>query len=179
LQLKLFPPYRNLGADRGADGLLRTGVTPLFRAARGGDIQAMKLLLAHGAIPDLASENDVTPLMAASGYRASAIDTRGRFRTEEEAYAASRLLLESGEADVNYREEIGQTAIFGAAAQGYSSVVQLLADHGADLELMDDNGNTPLDAAMGRAGRFGRGAGGEQHLDTAALIEKLIAERNN
>src|SRR5690606_24247408 len=37
LQLKLFPPYRALGPDRGADGLLRTGATPLFRAARGAD----------------------------------------------------------------------------------------------------------------------------------------------
>src|SRR5690606_25540702 len=49
MQLKLFPPYRSLGADRGADGLLRTGVTPLFRAARGGDAEMTKLLLAHGA----------------------------------------------------------------------------------------------------------------------------------
>ena len=32
MQLKLFPPYRALGPDRGADGLLRTGATPLFRA---------------------------------------------------------------------------------------------------------------------------------------------------
>jgi hypothetical protein len=30
---------------------------------------------------------------------------------------------------------------------------------------------------MGRAGLFGRGSGGEQHVETAALIEQLIAAR--
>jgi ankyrin repeat protein len=176
LQLKLFPPYRDLGADRGADGLLRTGVTALFRAARGGDAQAVKLLLEHGANVNLANEDDVSPLIVAAGFRASAIDTRGRFRTEQEAYEVTRLLLEAG-ADVNAVESIGQTAIFGAATQGWNSVVQLLAEHGADLEHKDNFGNDVVDAAMGRAGRFGRGAGGDEHVDTAALIEKLIAER--
>ncbi|HWK54424.1 MAG TPA: ankyrin repeat domain-containing protein, partial [Hyphomicrobiales bacterium] len=57
LQLKLFPPYRSLGADRGADGLLRTGTTALFRAARGGDVAVTKLLLEKGALVDLPNED--------------------------------------------------------------------------------------------------------------------------
>jgi len=176
LQLKLFPPYRALGADRGADGLLRTGVTPLFRAARGGDAEAMKLLIANGALVDLPNEDDVSPLMVAAGYRASAIDTRGRFRTELEALEVARLLLEAG-AQVNAQESFGQTAIYGAATNGWNTVVQLLAEHGADLDHKDSAGNTVVDAAMGKAGRFGRGSGGDEHIETAALIEKLIAEK--
>ncbi len=176
MQLKLFPPYRALGPDRGADGLLRTGATPLFRAARGGDLPMIELLLKNGALVDLPQENDITPLMVASGFRASAIDTRGRFRNEKQAYDSAKLLLEAG-ADVNYQEENGQTALFGAATQGWNTVVQLLADHGADLQHKDSQGNTPLDAAMGRAGMFGRGSGGDAHVETAALIEKLISER--
>lgn len=176
LQLKLFPPYRALGPDRGADGLLRTGVTPLFRAARGGDAPMVQLLLQRGALIELPNEDGVTPLIVAAGFRQSAIDTRGRFRNEQQAYEVSKLLLEAG-ADPNNVEANGQTAIFGAATQGWSSLVQLLADHGADLVHMDNNGKTPVDAAMGRAGLFGRGDGGEQHIDTAALIEKLIAEQ--
>jgi len=54
--------------------------------------------------------------------------------------------------------------------------VQLLVDHGADLSIEDSNGNTVFDAAMGQAGRFGRGAGGDVHLETAALIEQLRAQ---
>ena len=176
LQLKLFPPYRALGPDRGADGLLRTGATPLFRAARGGDIPMMELLIKSGALVELPNEDGITPLIVAAGFRQSAIDTRGRFRNEEQALAATRVLLDAG-ADPNLPENNGQTAVFGAATQGWNTVVQLLADRGADLQHKDNNGNTPLDAAMGRGGQFGRGAGGEQHIETAALIEKLIAQQ--
>jgi ankyrin repeat protein len=176
MQLKLFPPYRALGPDRGADGLLRTGATPLFRAARGGDVPMIDLLLKNGALVDLPQENNITPLMVATGFRASAIDTRGRFRNEQQAYESAKLLLEAGAA-ADVQEDTGQTALFGAATQGWNSVVQLLADHGANLEHKDSQGNTPLDAAMGRAGMFGRGSGGDAHVETAALLEKLIAER--
>ena len=176
LQLKLFPPYRALGADRGADGLLRTGTTPLFRAARGADVPAIKLLLEHNALIDLPQENDVTPLIVSSGYRASAIDTRGRFRTEAEALEATRLLLEYG-ADVHATTDAGQTALFGAATNGWNDMVELLLEYGSDATAQDNQGNTIIDAAMGRAGRFGRGAGGDQHLDTAAILERHIAEQ--
>ena len=115
-------------------------------------------------------------MIVAAGYRASAIDTRGRFRTETEALVVTRMLLEAG-AEVDYQESAGQTAIFGAATNGWNSVVQLLADHGADLEHKDSAGNNVIDAAMGRAGRVGRGAGGDEHVDTAALIEKLLVQR--
>ena len=147
----------------------------MFRAARGVDAPVGKLLIERGALLELPSEEDVTPLIVAAGYRASAIDTRGRFRTEQEAFEVTRMLLEAG-ADPNATENAGQTAVFGAATNGWNTVVQLLADHGADLEHKDSAGNNVVDAAMGRAGRFGRGSGGEEHVETAALIEKLIAE---
>jgi uncharacterized protein len=176
LQLKLFPPYRALGADRGADGLLRTGTSPLFRAARGADIPAIKLLLEHNALVDLPQENGVSPLIVSSGYRASAIDTRGRFRTETQALEATKLLL-AYDADVDARTDGGQTALFGAATNGWNETVMLLIEHGADVTAIDNQGNTVVDAAMGRAGRFGRGAGGDQHLEIAAILEQLIAEQ--
>jgi len=176
LQLKLFPPYRALGADRGADGLLRTGATPLFRAARGADIEAMEVLLAHDALIDLPQENGVTPLIVAAGYRQSAIDTRGRFRTEEDALTAVKLLLDAG-ADPNAKTETDQTALFGAAINGWTEMVKLLVTHGADIHATDYQGNTILDAALGRGGRFGRGAGGDAHLETAAVIEQLMASQ--
>jgi ankyrin repeat protein len=173
LQLKLFPPYRALGPDRGADGLLRTGATPLFRASRGGDLPMVEFLLKAGALVDLPQENEVTPLIVAAGYRASPIDTRGRFRTEEQALAVVQALLEAG-ADVNYQTEVGQTAIFGAATNGWNHMVELLVTYGADLNIKDLQGNTALDAALGKAGLFGRGSGGDLHQETADLITKLM-----
>ena len=176
LQLKLFPPYRALGPDRGADGLLKTGVTSLFRAARGGDVAMTELLLKNKALVDLPNEDGVTPLIVAAGYRAGAIDTRGKFRTEKQAMEVTKRLLDAG-ADINASESFGQTAAFGAATNGWNNMVQLLADRGADLTHKDSGGKTPLDAAMGKAGQFGRGSGSDPHPDTAALIEKLVAAK--
>ena len=44
-QLKMPPPFRNVGNDRGLDGMLTTGSTPLLRAAKALDAPAVKLLL--------------------------------------------------------------------------------------------------------------------------------------
>ena len=38
------------------DGRLRRGATPFMRAARGGDVAVMKMLLAAGADPKLVAE---------------------------------------------------------------------------------------------------------------------------
>ncbi len=48
-QLKLSPPFRNIGNDRGLDGMLTTGATPLLRAAKALDAPAIRVLLAKGA----------------------------------------------------------------------------------------------------------------------------------
>ena len=57
-------------------------------------------------------------------------------------------------------------------------MVKLLIEYGADVAAIDNQGNTVVDAAMGRAGRFGRGAGGDQHLETAAMLEQMISAQN-
>ena len=53
-QLKLPPPFRNVGNDRGLDGMLTTGTTPLLRAAKALDAPAIELLLDNGADLDAA-----------------------------------------------------------------------------------------------------------------------------
>ena len=177
-QLKLLQPYRNLGADRGADSILGIGTTALLRAAKAGDGPAIRLLLEHGALPDLPQVNGITALMAAAGLRSSSIDTRGRLKTEEEAIASARLLLDGGAA-IDARDDSGQTALHGAAFQGWNALVRFLAERGADLEARTDNGATPIDAAMGRIRGGGRGAGEvNPHPDTAALLEALISSAN-
>ena len=176
-QLKLFPPYRSLRMDRGADSILDIGATPLLRAARAPDLDAIRTLLEHGALIDLPQVNGVTPLMAAAGLGASSIDTRGKFRTEPEAVSAVQVLIEAG-ADVNARDAQGRTALHGAAALGYTDLVKLLAAHGADLKAEDADGITPLDAAMGKMRGRGRNATGEKHADTAAALQQLLADGN-
>ena len=178
MQLKLFPPYRSLGQDRGGDGMLTVGTTPLLRAAKAGDAASIQLLLAHGAKADLPNSLGITPLMAAAGIGSTTIDIRARFRNEQKCISAAKLLLAAG-VDVNATNNNGQTALHGAAQSGWNGFVQLLADHGAALGAKDRFGSTPLDVASGKVGTSGRpgvGAGGEAHKDTAALLTKLAAK---
>ncbi len=176
-QLKLLQPFRSLGADRGADPILTIGTTPLIRAAKAGDIDSMRLLLAHGALADLPQVNGVTPLMAAAGLRCYAIDTRGRFKTEPQAIEAAKLLLATG-AHVNARDKFGQTALHGAAFQGWNDLVRLLVAKGADVAALDKDGKSAVDAAMGRIRGIGRGANAvDPHPETAALVKRLMTAR--
>jgi ankyrin repeat protein len=176
MQLKLFPPYRSLGQDRGGDSMLTVGTTPLIRAAKAGDVAAVELLLAHGALPDLANSLGITPLMAAAGVGSTTIDIRGRFRNEQQCIEVGRRLLAAG-ADVNAIRDNGQTALHGAAQWGWNQYVRFLADAGAKLAVKDRSGATPHDIASGKAGGTGRAgvAGAEAHEDTARLLEELGA----
>jgi ankyrin repeat protein len=173
-QLVLFPPYRSL-SDRGSDNVLTIGATPLVRAAKAGDLEAIRLLLQKGADPNVATADGITPVIAAAGVGSRDTDTRGRFKTEKEAIESIKLLLAAG-ASVNVADNRGQTPLHGAAFWGFNELVQFLADRGAKLDAKDRRGMTPLDSAMGRAG--GNGFGGNRidvHEDTGALLTKLMA----
>ncbi len=69
----------------------------------------------------------------------------------------------------------GQTALYGAAQQGYDEVVRFLAAHGAKLDIKDNRGFTALDAAEGKAGGFGFGGGSANpHPSTAKILRELM-----
>jgi uncharacterized protein len=176
MQLKLFPPYRSLGQDRGGDSMLTVGTTPLIRAAKSGDTASVKLLLEHGALPDLPNNLGITPLMAASGLGSTTIDIRGRFRSERQGIETARLLLAAG-VDVDAKRDNGQTALHGAAQWGWTDFARAMAAAGASLDVKDRAGATPLDIAMGKTGGTGRAgvAGAEAHPETAAALRELLS----
>jgi uncharacterized protein len=173
-QLKKQQPYRSK-VDRGADTMLGTGTTPLMRAAKAGDTEVVKVLLAKGADPKLTTKNGMTPVMAAAGLGSKEEDTTGRKKTEADAIASLKLCLDAG-ADVNAIDLQGDTALHGAAQKGYDQVVQFLVDHGAKLDIKDKKGRTPLDAANGLMGNGGfDGTRRDVHESTVALLRKLMA----
>jgi ankyrin repeat protein len=171
-QLKLFPPYRSLRMDRGADAILDIGTTPLLRAARGADVVAIERLVAAGALIDLPQRDGITPLMAAVGAGASSIDTRGKFRTAVEALETADALLEAGAA-IDQTDARGRTALHYAAAAGYTDVALLLVERGANLTVADADGVTPVDAANGKL-RGGRRGGGTAYPATAEALQGLL-----
>jgi uncharacterized protein len=191
-QLKMLPPYRERGNDRGCDSMLVTGATPLLRAAKTFDTAAMKALIAHGARLELPNSSGITPLMAAAGYGSLECDIRGHgpgiphyltSDVEQKSIAALQVLVEAG-ADVNAvttaggrGKAPGQTALFGAAFWGWNDVIAFLAENGAKLDATDSEGRTAIDAAMGRAGGHERGASIQVFKDSAELLEKLCSER--
>jgi ankyrin repeat protein len=178
LQLKLLPPFRSVGADRGVDQMLTIGATPLLRAAKALDAPAIRLLLAKGGLPNLPNIRGTTPTMAAAGLGSVDADTRGLYTTsdvQQRSIASLELLLAAG-GEINAADNRGQTPLHGASFWGWNDVVQFLADHHASLSVKDLKGMTPIDSAMGRAG--GNSRGGQRidvHDDTAALLKKLSA----
>jgi ankyrin repeat protein len=177
-QLKLPPPFRNVGNDRGLDGLLTTGATPLLRAAKALDAPAIRLLLGKGADISLPTSRGVTPLMAAAGLGSVDADTRGFYLsddTQRRSIDSLQLLLKAG-GDINAKDSRGLSPLHEAARWGWNDVVRFLVDNGADLHAKDNRGNTPVDSALGKAG--GNSRGGQRidvHQDTAELLKKLMA----
>ena len=190
-QLKLRPRYRNIPHDRYRDPMIVWGTTPLLRAAKAGDLPLMRLLLAHGALADLANSQGVTPLMAAVGDGHIHDPTRGLERTEDDALECYALLLAAG-ADVNARTPLGyadadlkirtpanRTALHAAASRGWNRVVQRLVEDGAELDVIDSNGLSPIDYALGRFPQEFNALAPVEHHDTVALLRSLGAKAEN
>jgi ankyrin repeat protein len=178
MQLKVRPPYRNAVFDRGADNVLANGATPLIRAARAADNEAVQLLLEHGALVDLPNSRGHTPLLIVSGVDWPSAPTRGRYKTEEASIETIRILLAHGASinavtgDPARRPNVeisdperaaglqpairgaafveGQNALHSAAKAGWLKIAQFLIDQGIAQELPDSSGRTPFDWAMAR-----------------------------
>jgi ankyrin repeat protein len=188
-RLKKQTPYRTK-VDRGSDTMLGAGTTPLLRAARAGDAAAMRVLLKHGADPKIATGSDtpvdvnagaqrrnpggINPLMAAAGLGSKEEDTVGRKKTDADAIEAITVCLDAG-VDINAVDGRGQTALYGAALQGYDAIVKFLLSKGADPKIKDQRGFTAFDAADGKAGGFGFGGGSANpHPSTAQLLRDAL-----
>jgi ankyrin repeat protein len=122
------------------------GQTPFIRAALSGDIAVMRLLLQHGADPNIATTQGSTALMAASGI--NWIPAQTFTRPEADYVEAVKLCLERG-APVNATNSLQLAAIHGAANRGWTSIIQLLADAGARLDVKDVGGRSPMIFAQG------------------------------
>jgi hypothetical protein len=193
-QLNMHRVGRGGNSQRFTDDLLTTGATPLLRAAIMHDLDAIRILLDHGALVDLPNVMGVTPLMAAASVGVRDVDfgtnRSPSFATDEaiedKVIAAMEILLAAG-ADINARvtdtssrtariarpsqmtDREGRTALFRVSSQGWPRVAAFMLEHGAEADIVDNLGRSPLDEALGRVT-----SGSPVHEDVAAILEAAI-----
>jgi ankyrin repeat protein len=153
-------PSRYYSKDWALNGTALVGATPLWQAARYGDVPIMRALAAAKADPRFAMADGTTTLIAAvaanSGFGTG--DRRERYLgpgdTAPTPEENERLTLETAGvaielgADVRAANQNGDTALHTAASQGLASVIQLLVDEGAQIEATNKRGLTPLGVAL-------------------------------
>ncbi len=177
--------------------------TPLRRTAFNDDTVSCRLLLEHGAVPTDAAVNAaawrtndpkcVKLLLEYGGSPNPGGDGFGAINWA--AWAAQteavKALLERG-ADPNHRATewaVGGPLHFAvsarrATAERVTATLTALLDAGSDVNLMDDNGNTPLDTAISRENHtaadllseHGAKTGRELkeiNMDTASRVERF------
>ncbi len=168
---------RRLGPDGSPFNM--ADATPFLLAAISADVPLMHLFRAHDADQNIVARGGTTSLMAAAraactGACAFKGGNEANDADIELSFQAVQAVLEMG-IDVNAKNEDGQTAIHMAAFTGADPVVQYLADHGADVNVIDNYGETPWSMASGISPvlRY-RGLYGK-HDSTAAMLIRLGA----
>jgi ankyrin len=147
-----------------------TGQTPFLRAALSADTTTMRLLVQHGADPNLPTLAGTTPLMAAAGVNWVVAQTYTE--SVEARLNAVALCLELG-GDVHATNSMGLTALLGAVNRGSNDIIELLVKRGARLDVKDREGR---DAMRWAEGVFLAAVGAERKPATIALLQKLMAE---
>ncbi|HEY7289306.1 MAG TPA: ankyrin repeat domain-containing protein [Vicinamibacterales bacterium] len=183
-------------------GVDEIGATAFWRAAYASDVAAMKLLVAHGADPNIPSmkgagrprtgdgEREVTftstkppipvggpgipPLVAAagSGYGEGFAANSHRFAPTG-MLAAVKYLVEDLGADVNAADHEGNTALHNAAARGDVEMINYLVSKGADVKAVNREGKTTADMANGPVQRI------QPWPEALKLLESLGAKNNH
>lgn len=123
----------NFLAESGADfnAQDRFGNTPLILAARHSTADIVRTLLSHGANPELENSEGCTPLLEAADCKNTDV-----------VIAIAPLVRNVDKPD--RRERRGRTALSYAAGDGNHAAVKALLQAGADVNMLDSNGETVL-----------------------------------
>lgn len=177
------------------------GATAFWRAAYGTDVDAMRLLVANGADPNIptkappprarrggnAQNNDpsglppaieggpaVFPLHAASGVGyGEGYESNAHRHVPDGWLPAVKYLIEELGADVNTRDHNGYNAVHHAASRGDNELIAYLVSKGGDVTAVSRRGQTTADMANGPVQRT------SPYPPTVALLESLGSKNNH
>jgi len=168
----------------GATAWLREpGATPLLRAAYCADLEVMKYLLAHGADPQIATNDGTTTLMALVGVGYGDGFTKD-VGTPDDAFEALKLLVDLG-VPINAANTDKVTALHGAAHKNNPRAIEYLVHHGADMTAVSNytqgtfirvgsKGQTVLDWATGVMVNM---QSSSYKTEAVAMVTKLMKEQ--
>jgi ankyrin repeat protein len=135
--------------------------TALMWAARFGQPEAISLLVKNGADPNTTSGvNDWTVLMHA---------------IHKDQPRAVLALVNSG-ANVNLPGGHGDTPLIMAAGYGYTDIVRILLEHGANARATLPNGENALDRAISGVADIDRFTWGTCQSDTVHVLRQSIPD---
>jgi ankyrin repeat protein len=193
--------YSNYNFDQ--SGVDEAGATPFWRAAYGADVDAMKLLVSYGADPTIPTVKPVErpetgdagrrevrdvsglppiptggpgvpPLLAAAGVGyGEGFAGNSHRHAPGGMLAAVKYLVEELGADVNARDHEGNTAAHHAASRGDTEMIRFLVSKGANVTLVNREGQTTVDMANGPVQRV------QPWPDTIKYLEGLGAKNNH
>jgi ankyrin repeat protein len=126
-------------------------LTPFLTAAETGSVEMMKLLVELGADPKAKNPDGVGPVLLAAASR---------------KLPALKYVVETLGGDVNETRRGAGSALHTAVRFGANEMIQLLVERGADLNVKDRFGRTPMEAAVFEAPK-----------PTVALLKKLTEEK--
>ena len=182
-------------------GLDLTGATPFWRAAFAQDVDAMKMLVAHGADPDIPTvwpmpgmrlrrqqdgrqgEDSGFPIMpegtpsmypihAASGGGWLGVGAYMVNGVPQNFLNAVKYLVEEQSADVDLPDSWGYTPLHYAAVRGGNDLIEYLVSKGADVHALSRLGQSSADMARGgNGGYFERPA----YPESVRLLQSLGA----
>jgi ankyrin repeat protein len=179
------------------------GATPFWRAAYGTDVDAMKLLIEHGADPAVATRKKpggrgeggggggggqsqgplpavptggpaIHPIHAVTGAGyGQGLIGNGHRHVPGGWMPSLRYLVEELGADVNVRDQDGYTPLHNAASRGDNEMILYLVAKGADVTAESRKGETTADLANGPTQRV------SPFPATIELLERLGAKNNH